>query len=474
MRVAFLQREWFENIGIMSLAALLKEAGYEVEAFVNSGERDIVNSVKKYAPRVVCFSSTTGEHLWALETAKKIKVIPNVFTVFGGHHPTFFPDIIENPEVDAICRGEGELPLLELVRSLESGAPKYDIKGLYLKKNGKIVKNEFPALIENLDGFPFPARDIYDKYPEFQKNPTKHFMASRGCPFNCSYCYNHILRNMYEGKGKFVRMRSAEHVIKELKQTKLKYPLRTVFFDDDVFIFNKNWLYDFLKKYREQIGVPFICNVQATLLTGETAARMKKAGCFRVSMGIETGDERLRRSLLKKNVSDTQIIDAAQNLKKYGIKILTNNMMCLPEETLDEALKTIRLNIRIGTEYPWCSILQPYPGTEIEKYSVAKGLMKPKDHRSFSSTFFKDSPLKQKNINELVNLQKFFYLAIKLPFLVPIIKILIKLPFRPLYDTVFLLTFAWRYKTANRLTFLEIIQFGFRNLPLYIGKKIKA
>jgi len=474
MRIAFLQREWFENIGIMSLSAVLKSSGYDVQAFVESAESDIIGSVKKYDPQIACFSCTTGEHLWALGIAEKLKKNLNVFTVFGGHHPTFFPDIIENPQVDAVCRDEGEYPLLELVAALEKYLPVDKIQNLYVKKEGRAIKNELRPLVENLDEIPIPAREIYDKYPEFQKSPTKHVIASRGCPFNCSYCYSHLLRNIYKDKGTFVRFRSADGVIRELKATKEKYVLRTVFFDDDVFVFNKKWLYDFLRDYKREVGIPFICNVQAAVMTEETARRMKEAGCFRVSMGLETGDEGLRRTLLNKSLTDRQIIESAQNLRKHGIKILTNNMMCLPGETVEQAFKTIYLNIKIKTEYPWCSILQPYPDTEIEKYAVKKGLMKPKNHKSFSSTFFKESPLNQKNINELVNLQKFFYLAVKFPFLIPLIKILIKLPLRPLYHFVFLISFAWRYKTANRLTFLEIIQFGFRNLPLYLGKKVKA
>ena len=474
MKIAFFQREWFENIGIMSLSAVLKKANYTVEVFVESGEKDIFVSLKKFDPQIACFSCTTGEHLWALETAKKLKTLFDVTTVFGGPHPTFFPDMIEEPQVDAVCRGEGDYPLLELVKSIDKGVNSQSIKNFYFKKkNGAVVKNELAQLIENLDDLPYPARDIYDKYPEFQKNPTKHFIASRGCPFNCSYCYSHILRDMYGGKGKFIRFRSPDHVIAELKHTKERYALRTAFFDDDVLIFNKKWLFEFLEKYKKEIRVPFICNVQAAVMTDEIAKKMREAGCFRISMGVETGDETLRRTVLKKNVTDKQIIDAAYNLRKNGIKILTNNMMCLPGETVEQAFKTIKINIKIGTEYPWCSILQPYPDTEIEKYAIENGFMNARDHKQFSSTFFKDSPLEQKNVDELVNLQKFFYLAIKFPFLIPLIKVLIKLPLRPLYHFIFLLTFAYRYKTANRLTLFEIIQFGLRNLPLYT-KKIKS
>jgi len=467
MRIAFLQREWFENIGIMTLAAVLTKAGHQLEVFLGSAEQDIVKAVKKFHPRLTCFSCTTGEHVWALETARRLKTQTKTLNVFGGHHPTFFPQIIREPAVDIVCRGEGEFALRDLTQALERQQPIEHIPNLWVKLNDHIYENNLRPLIEDLDSLPLPLRKIYDKYPALQKNDTKHFMASRGCPCNCSYCYAHAMRALYRGKGTFVRFRSPQHIIREIRQAKREYRLKTVFLDDDILTFNKPWLYDFLNQYQNTIDVPFICNVWAAGLDAETCRRLAAAGCFRVSMGVETGDEELRRRVLNKNISDQQIVEAAANLHRNGIKILTNNMLGLPGETIGQALKTIALNTQIGTEYPWCSILQPYPGTAIEQKLMETGTLDQTTEASFSSTFFKASPLRQGNIPQLIRLQKFFFLAVKFPFLVPVIRLLIKLPLDPLYEIIFLVSFAHRYRVANRLSWAEMLKFSLKNLSLY-------
>jgi len=467
MRVAFLQREWFENIGIMTLAAVLDTAGHEVEVFIGSAEADIPAAIKRFDPGLACFSCTTGEHVWALNTAARVKEKNNIFTVFGGFHPTFFPQIIDEPSVDAVCRGEGEAALRELADNLQAGKPIDNIRNLWVNAHGQIIRNELRPLIEDLDALPLPARRIYDKYPRLQNSPTKHFIASRGCPCNCSYCYAHALRELYRNKGPFVRFRSPQHIVSEIRQTKNKYPLKTVFLDDDILTFHKPWLYEFLELYKKEIEIPFICNVWAAWLDEETCRRLAEADCFRVSMGVETGDEELRRLVLRKNINNAQIITAAEHLHRYGIRILTNNMLGLPNESIDQALQTIKLNIKIRAEYPWCSILQPYPGTEIEKTARAAGLLKKNEDLLFSSTFFKDSPLIQENMPQLIRLQKFFFLGVRFPFLLPLIQFLVKLPLNPVYDLIFLLSFTHRYRVANGLSLREIVEFCLRNINLY-------
>jgi len=467
MRIAFLQREWFENIGIMTLAAVLQAAGHKVEVFIGSAEPDLPSAIKRFNPGLVCFSCTTGEHIWALATAKRLKEELHIFTVFGGYHPTFFPQIINEYGVDAVCRGEGEWALRELADKLETGQSVEKIPNLWIKGHGGVIRNELRPLIEDLDSLPMPLRRIYDKYPHLQNNTTKHFIASRGCPCHCSYCYANALRLLYRDKGTFVRFCSPGHIIQEIRLTKEQYPLKTVFLDDDILTYKKPWLHEFLNLYQTEIGIPFICNVWAAWLDEDTCRRLAKAGCYRVSMGVETGDENLRRQVLKKNITNEQIITAAENLHRYGIRLLTNNMIGLPGETVEQALETIRLNIRIKTEYPWCSILQPYPGTEIEETARQAGVLKAHDEQAFSSTFFKDSLLDQKNMPQLVRLHKFFLVAVKFPFLLPLIKKLIEYPLNPLYDMIFLLTFAHRYRFANRLSLKEINSFCFRNIGLY-------
>jgi len=467
MKIALIQRGWYESIGLMSLAALVKQHGHQVEAFIGSGEKDIAATILRYRPDIACFTCTTGEHIWAIAVGRELKRRGSIFTIFGGPHPTFFPDLIEEEGVDCVCRGEGEYPLLDLVQAFARGEGMTLIPNLYFKSPQGVLGNEPRALIGDLDSLPFPAREIYDKYRPLQENPTKHFVVSRGCPFQCSYCYNHLWKRIYAGKGPFLRFKSPEYALRELEDTRRRYKLGTVYFEDDVFIARKIWVKEFLHGYRSRINLPFICKVQANAVTEEVADLLAAAGCYCVSLGIETGDEGLRRMVLNKQISDTQIIRACRILKKRGIEILTLNMMALPGETLSQALKTVALNTAVGADHPWCSILQPYPNTGIEQYAVERGLLEKSDHRDFNPVFFKDSPLKSPETAILVRLQKYFYLAVKFPALMPLISRLIELPI-PFFDhAVFLISFALLHKNSNRLSLREIIRFGWRNRKLY-------
>lgn len=466
-RVAFIQKRCVENLGVMSLAALLEAKGYGVEVFVHNCEKDILSSVREYGPQIACFSCATGEHLWALEVAGKLKKKSPVFTVFGGPHPTSVPDILEHPSVDSVCFGEGEYPLLELAESFERGSPAYNIKNLHIKNKGKIIRNPLRPPIDDLDTLPFPARTIYHKYKFMRSNPTRIFAASRGCSFDCSYCYGHLLKDIYGKEGYPVRYKSSGYFINELKEAKEKYNFKTVFFKDDAFVYNRGWLAEFLPRYKAEIGKPFICDMPVPDMTDDLAERLKDAGCFRVTVSVGTGDEQLRSRVLNKDVSDSQIIESVRMLRSRGMEIATDNMLGLPGETLRQAFKTVYLNVKIKPDYLMCSMLQPYPNTEIEKLSLREGLIKAGYHDFFPATYFKDSPLRQKDIKKLVRLQKFFILAVKFPSFIPVIKMLIRLPFKAAYHIAFIPLFAYQYKMINRFTFLYTAQFGLRSLPLY-------
>lgn len=456
----------------MSIAAYLKKRGRESRVLIEGGERDLIKAVKDFAPDLIGFPCLTGSHQWALSTAAKLKREIPTPNIFGGIHPTFFPEIITYPQVDMVCRGEGEETVSQVVERLEKAAPLDDIQGLWFKKDGEIIRKELRPLIADLNDLPLPDRDIYYRYKILANNPTKHFMSGRGCLFNCSFCYNSPQQKLYQSRGN-LRLRKIEAVLEELAYVKRRYPLKTVVFDDDIFIINREGLFNFLDEYKRRIGLPFICNVRADLINGVIARALKKGGCFRVCMGVESGDEDFRCRILNKRIKDSQIMEAAGILKDEGIKILTNNMLGLPGENLAKALTTVNLNIKLKTDYPWCSILQPYPGTEIADYALQNGYLKKIDPDHFQPTFFEGSLLEQPDIKEVVNLQKFFYLAVKFPRLLPLIKRLVRFNyFAPAYNFIFLLTFAFRFMTANRYSFGDMFFISRDSLHLYLKRRI--
>ena len=458
MKIAFVQYPWWDLLGIMYLSAVLKQAGHEFKVFI--GERNLIKSLKKFSPDLIGFSAVTGPHFWDLKVARKIKEVMDVPIVFGGPHATFFPEVIKEDCVDIVCRGEGEYAMLELANRMEAGKDIRKIKNLWVKADGKIYRNELRPLIENLDELPFPDREIYYKKYKFLRNyPMKVFLTGRGCPYECTFCFNHVMKKLYRNKGKYVRRRSVDNVIEEIKQVREKYPLQLIEFMDDTFILNPKWLEEFFEKYRKEIDIPYICYVRADLVNEKIVKGLKQSGCIAVCWGIESGNDFIRNVVLKKKETRHQIFKTARLLRKYGIKMSVYNILALPGETLEDAFETLKLNVKLKVDWPWCSIFQPYPGTELAEYAKRKGyLVTNFNFNNFHYTFFDKSVLKQKNIHEMVNLQKLFFCLAKIPSFISIAKILVKLPLDKLYSLIFTLSFGYRWWRMSRLSLKNIIQ----------------
>lgn len=421
-RVIFLQRIWYEYGGPELISSVLKKHGHETDLFIG---KDISSFRDKIKPDdIIAFSTMSGEHHWALQVASQIKKEKKVLTIFGGPHPTYFPEIINHPAVDITCCGEGEYSMRDLADAHDKGIDYTDIPNLSVKLGDKIKKNEVRPLISDLDALPFPDRAIYYKYKLLKNASLKPFMASRGCPFSCTFCFNERLRNIYSNKGKYIRFHSPRNLINEIKDVEYSYGLRSIYFADDLFVLNKGWLKEFTSIYKKEIKKPYVCSANVNTLDEEIIKILKDSDCHTVSFGIETGNERLRNELLNKRITNRHILEIGRLLKKYKLKFMTFNLVGLPDETTNQALETIELNIRIGTNYPRCSILTPYPGTRIaERF---KGKMKLNDIYSTyqQSEISFDVP----HPRELINLHYFFQTAVIFPCLVSLIKKLIKFP----------------------------------------------
>lgn len=464
-RVLFLQTVQFEFTGVMSIAAYLKAAGHQVDLLLEGEEgKNFFAKIKEYNPDLVAFSAMTGDHVRCLEIAAQVKQMLDRPILMGGPHPTFFPETVEHPALDIICRGEGEEAAAELCSRLDAGRDYTDVRNLWVKRNGTIFKNEVGAGENDLDRYPFPDRKIYYKYPYLRDYPTKPFITARGCPYLCSFCFNRDFNRMYHGKVKMLRRHSPERAVEEMRLVKEQYPLKRIFINDDIFILDKSWLGRFLPLYKAEINLPFACNVRVNLVDEEVVRMLSDAGCYLVMFGIESGDADLRRNILHKNITDEQIRNAAAYFRKYNIRMKTFNIMGLPDETVEKALKTIRINAEIKVDYPWCSILQPYPRTELAEIARSKGLLDENfslDH--LEASFFSDSVLKQKNIRQLTRLQKLFYIGVKMPWMLPVIVRLIKLPMDRLFFVLFALSYTYRFMQETDIGFWNALRFAIRH-----------
>lgn len=445
MKILFVSKyEFYEPLGIMSLSSFLKKYGLDCYFIDIKLENNFIEEIQKISPDIIAYSITTGKDKVYQKLNLELKKKFEFFSLFGGPHCTFFPEFIYEEGVDAICRGEGEYPFLELVDSLEKEKDITKIKNLWVKINGKVYKNEVRNLIEDLDALPFPDRELVNKYKHYKKMHRRTLMTGRGCPYKCSYCFNHPYNELYQHKGKIVRKRSIDNVIKELKFIQKTYHPRMFQFWDDTFNIDCKWTSDFCDAYKKEINMPFSMTPRVNLVNEEMVKALKNAGCVTIGTAVESGNEYLRNRLLKRGISEKQTIDACNLFNKYDIKVLLGSMIGLPDETLDMAFETMALNIKCKPSYAWISIFQPLPGTELSKYSIEKGYFNG-DLDSLDGSFYNKSVMKIKDIRKMERLHHLFSLGVAFPFLVPLIKILINLPLNRVYQVFFILHKSWSY-----------------------------
>jgi len=446
VKVLFLYKyEYLEPIGIMALSAVLKQHGHQVEFVDLELEKDYHSEILRIDPGVIAYSVTTGRHRFYQQLNLELKRKLDFFAVFGGPHVTYFPDFVEEDGVDAICRGEGEYPLLELVEALEQGRDHTGIENLWVKSGGEIVRNDFRPLIHDLDSLPYVDRELLSKYNSYRKLRRRLVLTGRGCPYKCAYCFNHAYNSLYKGKGKVIRRRSVENVIGELKQIRARHRARRFHFVDDTFILQDEWTFEFCERYRRELGLPFICYTRANLVEDEVVRALKEAGCIVILYAIEAGNEYIRNQILKRNISDEQLLRAAAIFKKHGLRTYVQNMVGLPDETLEMAYETVTLNQRCKPDYAWCSIFQPYPGTDLWEYSKAKGYVVGDSVDDFDESYHSTSIMNIPHRRQIENLHHLFSLSVSIPVLFPLVKRMIRWPFRSLYYLLFNLHRVWSY-----------------------------
>lgn len=414
-----------EPLGVGWLISAVRAAGHSADAVFFTDPRRAVRHAVTARPDVLAFSAMTGAHRTYLALNREIKKHINSFSIFGGPHPTYSPDMAREPGVDAVCRGEAEtaLPLL-LDRFAQGGGAHLTTPNFWFNHRGEIIKNDPAPLIEKLDSLPFPDRAAFYQNPTHRHAHLKSFMASRGCPYTCTYCFNHQYNALYRGLGPVVRRRSVDNVVAEVLEVKAAYPLGMVQFMDDIFISSAAWVEEFSEKFPARAGVPFFCNVRAELVTPEIVRDLKRAGCWSVCVGVETGDEDLRRRMLGRRQTNEQIRDAIRLFRANRIRVMTTNMAGIPGGSFESDWKTYRLNAECRVDYPWVSITYPYPGTRIHELAREQGLQVPSGNE-LSHSYFNEMPFDAPDKARIENLHRLMALMVRFPRLEPLFKILI-------------------------------------------------
>lgn len=382
--------------GIASLSAVLKQAGYQTDLLnVNkvdfSSVEDYINSAK---PDIIAASTNTHQYFYVKEILEFIaRKFKHIKLICGGVHPTLEENVINEIEgIDAICRGEGEIPLLEYGQSIERHDNKLDIPNINFKREGKIIYNKVAYFVDNLNELPFPD---YTIFPAYKNTRNLHFpmrfLFNRGCPFNCTYCCNHILKKSYPS-GKYVRYKKPQRVVEELLYFSQLYDFDHYVIDDDIFTLNKKWLLEFCNFYPESLkSRTFEINVRVGTIDKEMLRALKAIGCSLVKIGLESGNEEIRGKVLGRKIRQEDIIATADMLKEAGMGLYTFNMIGIPGETRKNVWDTIRLNRRIRPDKTQLTVFYPYSYTVLGDHCFNKNLV----HKKSDDSYFTGSILKR-------------------------------------------------------------------------------
>ncbi len=437
--------EGAEPLGALYVAGCLQQAGHECR-FVGTRGSDVAAEMRGYRPQIVAFGATTGLHRYYQGLAAHLKTVdPDCLMLMGGPHPTYFPEVVQSPGLDVVCRGEGEDAAVELADALAAGRDHRFIRNLWVKHEGRIYANPARELRRDLDELPFPPRELlYDYDDTLRLRPLKSFTTNRGCPFPCSYCFNPSLVDHYGPSWKKVRIRSPENVVRELLHVKAHGPLQVIGFRESIFVYSTRWLREFGDLYRREIGLPYYCHVRADMMTEEMVDLLAWSGCHTVNVGIETANERLANEVLRRQIDMAKLAAGIRRLKRAGIVVFADNILGIPGGSLRDDLATLKLNVELDVDYAAATLCTPYPGTGIAKYAVENGYFDG-DFDLIDDSYYTESVLRFSSPAEkrqIENLHKLFAVTAAIPALGPIVRQLIKLPPNDWFYAAFR---AWYY-----------------------------
>jgi radical SAM superfamily enzyme YgiQ (UPF0313 family) len=379
------------NYGLAHMAALLKDSAHEVVLWhlcedlePLPAKEDFIRCVQAEDPDLIGFSVVTNQWPYAQKLAAWAAEASSAPLICGGVHALADPEgVLQSGLFDYIFRGEAEEAFLDFVNKYSKNENYLDVSNLGYLQNGQIRLNPIRPLPE-LESLPRKDYQIFD----FQrlidvKNGWVGLMASRGCPFACTYCFNHQMVEEYKNdlQCKFKDLNYIRHfpvseVIQEIEFLLDNYKnIRMFIFDDDLFTFYKDYLIQFCQAYRQISSIPFVVNAHFNFFDQERAEHLAKANCKIVKFGLESGSKRIRQEVLNRRMSNERILKSIQLANDCGLHSSVFLMLGLPDESYEDLLATIKLTAKaLPGRYRW-SFFYPFPGTKAHKITEEKGYL---------------------------------------------------------------------------------------------------
>ncbi|MFC1553543.1 B12-binding domain-containing radical SAM protein [candidate division KSB1 bacterium] len=340
-----------------------------------SGEiwNEIRTIILEWEPAVIGISAKSQNFTSACNIAKLAKKIDkNIIVIVGGPHPSMVgEDVLKCPDIDIGVKGEGEITIVELLNALEAKRGLEDISGIVYRKEKEIFDNKPRDFISDLDKLSFPyeiAHEALIDYEQYPKTAFSFIFATRGCPYNCFFCGS---RKIWSRKTRF---RTVDNVVREINNLQ-KLGLKSIQFDDDTFGIRKDYIIDLCNALIEHCpGIKWSCELHVKLVNDDTISLMKRAGCFLIRIGIESGNNEILKSM-KKNITIEEAYAACRIIKKYNIELLVFFIVGFPQETEESLNDTKKAMKKVKCDQISYSIFTPYPGTIAFEYCKEKNLI---------------------------------------------------------------------------------------------------
>lgn len=416
MRIMFIVNDLGLNepFGPMILSSVLKQKGHET-ALGALKKENVEEMIASFNPDILAYSMMSVDMLDMKKFNDALRKKKNIFTLLGGAHASLYPKCIDDPMIDAICVGEGDGAIVDVVDCIEKGKSLEGVPNILLSSDAPLNKRN---LTEDLDSIPFMDRELVYSYPEMGNFGVKGIWASRGCPFPCPYCFNNRYNATFKDNGRIVRRRSVDSVIEETKRLVSKYRVDFIRIQDDVFVLKvDDWIKEFAEKFPSEIGIPYYALMRAESLTDEMAYYLKKSGCFSLAMSIETANDDIREKMLRRKGTKQHFEEAFKNAKKHKINVYANTMLAMPFTTLDHDIESLDFVMKVKPQMPNFSIFMPYPGTDLGDYCLDVGVYNP-EKNPINYGMRNASPLNcftKREINAQYNLCELGIIAVKFP-----------------------------------------------------------
>lgn len=380
------------NYGLAHLSAILKERGHSVKLIQLCediaplpSDEEFSAQIKDFSPDIIGFSVVSNQWEYAKSLSKIARAASNAVLTCGGIHATVAAEeTVRSGLFDYVFIGECDVIFPDFVECLSRGEkPEYLPNLAFLMKNGEIKINPVSRL-PLLSELPMKDYSIFNFQKMIDaKNGWVGLMASRGCPFSCTYCFNHLMVKKYRSDLKcsfrelnYIRHTPIPQLIDEIKFLLKNYTgIKMFIFDDDLFTYDKNYIIEFCEEYKKISKLPFVVNGHVGFFDEERARALADANCAIVKFGLESGSPKIRSKVMNRHMSNQNIKNAISLVNSYGMHSSVFVMIGLPYETIDDLYQTIYLLAKSQPgRFRWTYFF-PYLGTESYKIAMGSGMV---------------------------------------------------------------------------------------------------